>query len=425
MSGKRPSDACLDFESRDPGVLPEQPLLKRRKRFFGDVLSEAMMDIKEESPEDSQISGFEPGSGQRLSADSGFQRGNPEREVDEESNKTADTEGNQKVPIVFPANFTVPKCFMCGIKANEVSPLRADNGALVSWRSYKKYRVGLAYRRKPKGEKCRICVNVYALSGFSAKHGAIEDYKKNVHAKGNKDEHAIFLQKRKQWLKDHNDKSAANVNGEQSLTRTGKKTLKRRLEVAKVASVKIKGRQRRFVETANWDEKEDGVFDKTKEVEDFIHGKFRKGCWVFVGRKGVWEGEDEEGTEVRDTTIEGEGSSSLEHGSMDNKRARIEEARLQECDKREAKGVEVKPMQINALLSLAGFAAPLALTDAGEDEETITEEIVIGSDEESASSDNDHGDDDDEKLRLTNYFQKSSSSASVQHAKAKGKGCGG
>ena len=89
MSGKRPSDACLDFESRDPGVLPEQPLLKRRKRFLGDVLSEAMMEIKQESPEDSQIS------------DSGFQPGNSEREVDEESNKTADTEGNQKVPISF------------------------------------------------------------------------------------------------------------------------------------------------------------------------------------------------------------------------------------------------------------------------------------------------------------------------------------
>ena len=166
MSGKRPSDACLDFESHDPGVLPEQPLLKRRKIFFGDVLSEAMMEIKQESPEDSQIS------------DSGFQPGNSEREVDEESTKTADTEGNQNAPIVFPAGFIVPTCFLCGIKANEVSPLRADNGALVPWRSYTKYRVGLAYRRKPKGEKCRICVNVYALSGFSAKHGSIEDYKK-------------------------------------------------------------------------------------------------------------------------------------------------------------------------------------------------------------------------------------------------------
>ena len=61
MSGKRPSDACLDFESHDPGVLPEQPLLKKRKRFFGDVLSEAMMEIKQESPEDTDIR-------QRLSA---------------------------------------------------------------------------------------------------------------------------------------------------------------------------------------------------------------------------------------------------------------------------------------------------------------------------------------------------------------------
>ena len=34
MSGKRPSDACLDFESRDPGVLPEQPLLKKEKDFL-------------------------------------------------------------------------------------------------------------------------------------------------------------------------------------------------------------------------------------------------------------------------------------------------------------------------------------------------------------------------------------------------------
>ena len=85
-----------------------------------------MIEIKEEAQEDSQITD---------SVDSGFQPENPEREVDEESNKTADTEGNQKVPIVFPAVFTVPTCFMCGIKANESSPLRDENGALVVWRS--------------------------------------------------------------------------------------------------------------------------------------------------------------------------------------------------------------------------------------------------------------------------------------------------
>ena len=192
MQEKGPSDACLDFERRGQCSLLEEPLLKRRKRMgsaeIDAALSKAKVEMTEESPEDD---GSQPPGGV---VDLGFQLGNRERDVDEESNKTVDT---NKLQIVIPPGSRVPKCFMCGIKANESSPLRDENGALVVWRSYTKYRVGLEYRRKPKGEKCRICVNVYALSSFNAKHGTIEDYKKNVHAKGNKDEHDIFLEKRK------------------------------------------------------------------------------------------------------------------------------------------------------------------------------------------------------------------------------------
>ena len=67
------------------------------------------------------------------------------------------------------------------------------------------------------------------------------------------------------------------------------------------------------------------------------------------------------------------------------------------------------------------YAAPLALTDIGADAQTNTasgqdsseddDGIVIESDDEEES--------DNEKLRLTSYFQRSSSSASGQDAKAK------
>ena len=416
MSEKRPSDACVDFEN--PSSRLEEPLLKRRKRMVSVAIDAAVSqaititEVKEESQEDN---GNQPTIAYR-----GFQPGNSEREVDEESIGTTDTAGNQKLPIMFPAGCKVPVCFLCGAKANELSPLLTEKGEFIPWRAYKKQNVGLERFRKPSGEKCRICTNVYALSGFDAKHGTTDEYKKNVHAKGKMDEHDIFLQKRKEWIKDHNDKAAGNH--EQSLTRTSKASLKRKLEVVKSASKKIKGRKRHFVETADWDENIDGVFDKNKEVEEFIHGKTLKGCWVFVGRKGVWEGEDEEAMEVRDTTLEGEGSSSLEHCAMDNKKARIEEARLQEIDQREANGVEVKPMQLSSLLALVG-CVPLALEDAPSTAEASTalgqensddddDDIVIDSDEEDESDNN-------EKSRLTNYFQGGSSSALGQDAKAK------
>ena len=187
MQEKRPSDACLDFERRGQSSLPEEPLLKRRKRMgsaeIDAALSKAKVEMTEEIPEDD---GSQPPGGV---VDLGFQPGNRERDVDEESNKTADT---NKLQIAIPPGSRIPTCFMCGTKANESSPLRDENGALVVWRSYKKYLAGGEFYRKPKGEKCRICTNVYALIGFDAKHGTMDDYKQNVHAKNQVDEHAIF-----------------------------------------------------------------------------------------------------------------------------------------------------------------------------------------------------------------------------------------
>ena len=116
--------------------------------------------------------------------------------MDEESNKTTDTDANNKLSVQFPDGYKIPVCFMCGTKSNEPSPLLSDKGALITWRSYKKHFLGFdapePFCRKPNCEKCRICVNVYGLSGFNAKHGTMDDYKQNVHAKNQVDEHAIF-----------------------------------------------------------------------------------------------------------------------------------------------------------------------------------------------------------------------------------------
>ena len=191
MSGKRASDACIDFESDGLSNLPAEPLLKKRKT------SHALADVKEESPDDLETE------------DHGSQPGVRDTELDEESVKTTDTDG--KLPVQFPDGYTIPTCFMCGTKSNEPSPLLSDKGALITWRSYKKHFLGSdapePFCRKPNGEKCRICVNVYGLTGFSAKHGTIEEYKKNVHARGNMTEHSEFIRQRKEWIKDHNEKS--------------------------------------------------------------------------------------------------------------------------------------------------------------------------------------------------------------------------
>ena len=185
MSGKRASDACIDFESDGLSNLLEEPLLKKRKT------SSALTDVKEESPDDFDLE----------TEDHGSQPGVCEREVDEESNKTTDAYANNKLSVQFPDGYKIPVCFVCGTKSNEPSPLLSDRGALITWRGYKKHFLGYdapePFCRKPNGEKCRICVNVYGLTVFSAKHGTMDDYKKNVHAKGNTTEHSEFLKQRK------------------------------------------------------------------------------------------------------------------------------------------------------------------------------------------------------------------------------------
>ena len=129
MSGKRASDACIDFESDGLSNLPEEPLLKKKttgSAVGASVVRRAMTEVKEESADDLEI------------ADHGSQPGVCEREVDEESIKTADTDANHKLSTMFPANFKVPSCFMCGMKANAPSPLLSEIGSFIAWRSYKK-----------------------------------------------------------------------------------------------------------------------------------------------------------------------------------------------------------------------------------------------------------------------------------------------
>ena len=91
MSGKRASDACIDFESDGLSNLLEEPLLKKRKTGRAVVYAgvrRALTDVKEESPDDLETE------------DHGSQPGVRDTELDEESVKTTDTDA--KLPVQIP-----------------------------------------------------------------------------------------------------------------------------------------------------------------------------------------------------------------------------------------------------------------------------------------------------------------------------------
>ena len=59
------------------------------------------------------------------------------------------------------------------------------------------------------------------------------------------------------------------------------------LTTEKTRGERVEAPQRDFVEKDHWDQALDGVYDASKETEEVIMGRKRKGCWVHRGRKGV------------------------------------------------------------------------------------------------------------------------------------------
>ena len=123
------------------------------------------------------------------------------------------------------------------------------------------------------------------------------------------------------------------------------------------------------VEEDEWDEKIDGEFDPSKVVPETIRGKETRGIWKFIGRKGVHEWEEFEGTEVNQTTIEAQGSGALFERQFKAKSNAIRGAFEEARQRREENALEApEPQSIANLLAMIGqpVAGAFGLEDGNE-----------------------------------------------------------
>lgn len=293
---------------------------------------------------------------------------------------------SSSLPVLFPVNTKVAACGLCNIKSDAASPLanasKSDPwSGYVPWPSYRKYKAGeladLPACKKPSGEVCCICNNTYIAAGFKAKHGTIAQYKKNVLAKGKHDEHAEFLEMRKKWIKLHNSGSSVDTANQSHracrLSTSAVSELRtRKLEVIDSKKASFKAPRKQFVEAEHWDEKLDGIYDASKEVEVTVFGKKRKGVYKQLGRTGVWDAEEEEGKEIKDTRVEEEGVGDIVEHAADVKSELLQESFRGMVAQRQADAVEAKQLNFNELMALAGFDPDAVQKKEGEEIHTAS-----------------------------------------------------
>ena len=182
------------------------------------------------------------------------------------------------------------------------------------------------------------CRNVYKAGGFSTRYGTLNEYRKVLAKKDGHLIHAEFLACLKEWMKQHDE------NPEQ----TKLKDKKRLMDVQKTLSTERRqtgefvAPKMEFVLVDDWDE-EDGKYDASKVVQEFVGGQTRSGIWKTKGKKGHYEYVEKEGIITRETTVEEQGAGKLVEAAIEAKsqvlrnsftegRKTREERQLKLCD---------------------------------------------------------------------------------------------
>ena len=128
---------------------------------------------------------------------------------------------------------------------------------------------------------------------------------RGTNGEANNATHKTFLEMRALWVKSYNDEQRDSPS---SRTALGKKLKRlslrsqndlksRYVEVRKRRTSGFEGRDRHFVEEEFWNPKTDGVFDKSKVVDEIIFGQNKRRMGVY-GQGGCVEG-DIQGTDKR------------------------------------------------------------------------------------------------------------------------------
>ena len=212
--------------------------------------------------------------------------------------------------------------------------------------------------KKPKGRVCRLCLTTYKASGWDATYGPIGNYFKVAATPAGRAKHQEFLHKCKVMATKVDEEghylrgSAAKEIGQTQLTLT------------KSRGSKVMKPSREFVALDAWDEKVDGVLDKTKLTkEDFGEGTV-EGCWVVRGRVGVFKEEAYVDQRMEESRLEADDSGPFGKERLANQRSQAakvfddtESKRRKLAVERPASGL-VCVDNAGALLALVESAAP-------------------------------------------------------------------
>ena len=168
--------------------------------------------------------------------------------------------------------------------------------------------------KKPKGRVCRLCLTTYSAAGWDATYGPIGNYFRFANTPPGRAKHQEFLHKRKVM--------AGKVEAEGHFPRGegAKKVGRAELLLKKSRGSKVLKAARDFVCLDAWDEKLDGVLDKTKITkEDFGEG-IVEGCWVARGRRGVFQEQGYLDSNMEESRFEADDSGPFGKERFANKR---------------------------------------------------------------------------------------------------------
>ena len=333
-------------------------------------------------------------SGQDESSDSGADSG--------PTGSKASTAGGIVLPIIWISD-KIPQCFLCHVKAKASTPLNSGNdldkyGGLVPWNSYRKVKDAekVVIGKTPKGKKCLICQNCFTAIAYDVKYGTgpsnrgMGNYKKLMAKKEGVDIHNNFLASQKKWIEQHNNEPQGHrmsLKSKEELL-----SVHRRLEIEKTRSSGFHAPKLSFVCEDAWDEKLDGKFDPSKVVEAEVFGKVKRGIWKTVGRHGVFDYDQYDGTALKDVAIEENGAGDFVDQAIAAKSGAILAGFDANSSERTAKAVEAPAMAMD-LQSLLGLLhaqnAPVSTetATAAADDEHAVESSSSGGDSESEGDD--------------------------------------
>ena len=318
------------------------------------------------------------------------------------------------------------KCYLCGGDAAAETPLSSMStivkyGKTRPWAKYRVIKEGkVAVKRKPTGNYCMICRNVYNTLGLEEVHKSMPDFYSYISKTENAHVGRHFVTCQVMWVKKHNqDEDAVRLKGARELKDVFTKLLTKHVEESGFDCPDWD-----FISKEAWDPKIDGPWDASKMTTQVIFGVNKEGVWVRKGREGVFHWKHSEKDQQEQVTEEDDGKGLFAEDRLKNKldvtrkaQQAFEKQRNQKCvDNSDRLGVD----QVMALLqgvsldsTQSGEGASGEVPPSGEADKSCDDD-----DDEPPESDEDEMPQKVRRGRLASLFQ-TSPIATAPLAKAK------